>query len=179
MAKQKKPRNKTYNAKKHAVRAPKLLNRLPIPAAGLQNLRRAHLEKVMRLYFKTESVTDVINLFTFFCISSQLAVHMESEEALKESFDSGKALLERAVKESGLERSAVDALSDIVDLGISVWAKSSTEEILLAEKLLRDDKELLDIERLFGKATESKTSVDGSIDRPPDAGATPRSDLEK
>ena len=149
MAKTKKTRNKTYNASKHAVRAPKLLNKLPMPAAAVKNLRRAHQEKLMRLYFKTGTTQDAVNLFTFFSMSQQLSHPMESESELCELFEKGKQILEACVKQNGIERAVVDRLSDIIDIGITVWEQSSVEEILQTEKDLRTNQTQFDIERLF------------------------------
>ena len=159
MAKQKKPRHKTYNASKHAVRAPKLLNKLPMPVAAVKNLRRAHQEKLMRLYFQTATTQDVLNLFTFFCMSQQLAQNMESEEALYGLFEKGKSILEDCFKQNSIERAVVDGLSDIIDIGITVWEKSSVEEILRTEKEIRANQKLLDIERLFEKEEVSPEEI--------------------
>ena len=160
MAKNKKNRKKAYVPAKHPVRMPFLARTLPVSEDIIRRIRRPNEERLMRFYLGTGTSQDVIGFYTFLCITNELSKKVSEEAEIKPRLERGKEILKAGAAVRSFDKTELDELQDILEVGLAVWSQMSLADIDAIQATMEKDDSFIDIENLFPEAPAERDDED-------------------
>lgn len=133
-----KSRVRVKRRRPHAVRSPKLLDRLPIPEEKIRSVAQKTEASILRLIFGTQTETDASEVFTVFWMTWAMCDYVaESDEARKE-LARGISMLDKFAGADEETRKYLGAVVlDVHSLCADIWRQMSVEEFANVTARLR------------------------------------------